>query len=247
MIKFLLDNRASMFGKIKRGIKEPSKIYKRIKEIKNNFVRGRLILKEFNKNKESFFFVQIGANDGVKGDLLRKFVTQYHWKGILVEPVEWLYNKLKKNYKNEPALIFENCAISDRDCFSDFFYFEESSELGDIYDQVGSLKKETVLKHKGRIPSLNNNLKIKKVKCLCFESLLKKYNIKKVDFLHIDTEGNDWNILKTINFNKYGISAVLYEYIHLTREEFYKSKNYLKSFGFNYFRLIGNDLFAIRV
>ena len=31
-------------------------------------------------------FVQIGANDGVTGDPIRRFILEFGWSGVLVEP-----------------------------------------------------------------------------------------------------------------------------------------------------------------
>ena len=46
-------------------------------------------------------FVQIGSNDGKTGDPIYELVSKnQHWKGVLVEPVDFLHRKLKANYSN---------------------------------------------------------------------------------------------------------------------------------------------------
>ena len=52
-----------------------------------------------NYNHKDFFFIQVGANDGITGDDLRKYILKYQWHGILVEPVPYVFDRLIKNYK----------------------------------------------------------------------------------------------------------------------------------------------------
>jgi hypothetical protein len=42
-------------------------------------------------NPRNFFFVHIGANDGLSRDLLHEYITAYNLKGILVEPQEEIF------------------------------------------------------------------------------------------------------------------------------------------------------------
>src|ERR1700692_184685 len=56
-----------------------------------------------------FFFVNIGANDGVAGDPLVDLIRHNGWcKGIFVEPVSFLFERLRKNYGSSDRFIFEN-------------------------------------------------------------------------------------------------------------------------------------------
>ena len=62
---------------------------------------------------ESLNFIQIGANDGEYGDPLRRFITKYAWRGLLVEPQPAVFAKLQKNYSDhKERLVFENVAIA---------------------------------------------------------------------------------------------------------------------------------------
>jgi hypothetical protein len=45
-----------------------------------------LVLKHVASLTPDFFFIQIGANNGMTGDPIRKYILKYHWRGILVEP-----------------------------------------------------------------------------------------------------------------------------------------------------------------
>ncbi len=62
-----------------------------------------------------FFFIQIGANDGMTMDPIRSYILKYKWRGILIEPQPNIFRALMANYDGEQQLIFENVAISPED------------------------------------------------------------------------------------------------------------------------------------
>ena len=71
------------------------------------------ILNEFIDNSDNNFFVlQIGANDGKMADPVYKFVKLYKWRGLFVEPVTYLFERLVENYKECDGLRFENSVIA---------------------------------------------------------------------------------------------------------------------------------------
>src|SRR5271157_3744519 len=74
-----------------------------------------LVLYRVASSVPDFFFVQIGANDGVCCDPIREYVIKSHWRGLLVEPVPFLFRRLVENYRDEPQLIFENVAVAPHD------------------------------------------------------------------------------------------------------------------------------------
>ena len=53
------------------------------------------------------------------------------------------------------------------------------------------------------------------VKIVVFNDLVEKYNISEIEYLFIDTEGYDYQIIKSIDFNKTKINKVKFEYKHL--------------------------------
>ena len=82
------------------------------------------------------------------------------------------------------------------------------------------------------------NLLIKeKVECLTLNSLLKKYGVKKIDFLQIDAESYDYYILKQIPFNEIKPSMIMYEYINMTKRQEKYIASYLTKKGYSIIKL----------
>ena len=55
-----------------------------------------LLLTKVSAERPDFFFVQIGANNGLTDDPIRQFVTKYHWHGVLVEPQPQVLSRFSK-------------------------------------------------------------------------------------------------------------------------------------------------------
>ena len=103
--------------------------------------------------QDSIFF-QVGSNDGKQGDPLHDIiVNSKNWKGIFIEPVSFLFERLKNNYGNYDRFIFEKQAISTSKSIAEFYYVSERAkiELGNElpywYDQLGSFNKNHILKY----------------------------------------------------------------------------------------------------
>ena len=65
---------------------------------------------------------------------------------------------------------------------------------------------------------------VKKIYTEKLDNILKKSKIKKIDFLTIDVEGNELNVLKGLNFNKYKPKVISIELINQNVNSFYEQK-----------------------
>lgn len=80
--------------------------------------------------------------------------------------------------------------------------------------------------------------KIKKIKIETLNNIIAncKFKIKEIDFLSIDVEGHELNVLKGLNFNIYRPKIISIEYIKPNIKEFYQHniKDILKSDIYNF-------------
>jgi FkbM family methyltransferase len=206
----------------------------------------KIILKHI-KHKNSIFFVQVGSNDGLQGDPFYDIiVTNNKWKGIFIEPVGFLFERLKRHYGNSDRFIFENKAIAPSQGELEFFYVSEQAkaELGDAlpwwYDQIGSFDKNHILKHLDGL--LEPYILSEKINAVPLHDIFDKHKVKEVDIVHIDTEGYDYKVLSTINFSIYKPSVILYEHHHLSDVESKAAELLLKKNGYSCFQYGGDTL-----
>ncbi len=69
------------------------------------------VLSAFAAERSEVFFIQIGSNDGDHGDPLKRNACAHGWSGILVEPVPYVFARLRANRGSLHNLALENVAI----------------------------------------------------------------------------------------------------------------------------------------
>ncbi len=190
-------------------------------------------LADFAKGRRDVFFVQIGANDGKADDMLYPLVREHKWKGVLVEPVKYLFDRLVANYAETQGLVFENAALMDQDGSAVFYRLRQTDDpLPDWYDKLGSFSREVVLSHKGAIPNIEDYLLEETVECVSFATLVARHKVRRIDMILVDTEGLDFEILKKIEFRHYHPKLIIYEQKHLSSEDKAEAVRLLKRNGY---------------
>lgn len=185
---------------------------------------GPKLLRAFAHAYPEAFFIEVGSNDGERYDHLRPFILSRPWAGIMVEPVPYVFERLRRNYGGLDRVALDNVAVGDRDGELPFYYLAEAEDpererLPDWYDAIGSFSREAVLGHAGEIPDIERRVVRAGVPCLTFESLCRKHGVRRVDLLLIDTEGYDYEIVRQIDFTAYRPRLLIYEHYHLLPEE----------------------------
>ena len=179
------------------------------------------------------FFCEIGAFDGKRFDDLYSYIQKYKWKGILVEPLRDAFKELRKNYANIKGLKYENSAITEFNGTKNIkrVINRKENKLPSWLDGSSSFFDN---KHTKKY-----NFVEEKVNCITFKTLIKKYNISRIDVLQIDTEGYDLIIFKQIipHFLPYFIKI---EYIHLNKNDRKILKDILKENGYDIKSKYGN-------
>lgn len=164
--------------------------------------------------KEAFFFVQIGANDGLGDDPIHHFIKTRHPRGILVEPQPSCVEALKKTYQDEPQLIIEPCLIGNKEGVLPFYtscYSKQTTLLASLdYDIILKSLKDW------KVPNPKKHIQEMQVPVCTLSQLMAKHKVEHLDLLQIDTEGYDFEIIKTIDFKKFKPAIIAYEHRHLS-------------------------------
>lgn len=187
--------------------------------------------------------VQIGSNDGKTGDPLHRLLRRRHrWKALFVEPVPYLFERLKGNYDDPKRFAFENALINDGSACQ-FYWVDPAArqflkDLPPWFDQLGSFKRHHITYC---LPVVEPYIKESLLTGMTLETLFAKHSILDVDILHIDTEGADYSILRQLNLNTLRPRVILFEHKHLTKEEAEASVRFLSP-HYSLYRLRGDTL-----
>ena len=199
------------------------------------------------KRGEKLFTLNIGSMDGVMFDELCGYSRVYGFKGLYVEPISYLFERLKKNIGNDN--LFENSAISDYNGEIEMIMIDQEAIDKNIVDQCfygmsAVYPPKNCLGREGDKQTVEKyGVKIK-VPCITLETLLKKHSIQCVDVIKMDTEGHDYIIFRQIDFARYKPKVVRLEWINLTESE---QKFVIDTFEKNHYvyNMSSQDIMAI--
>ena len=191
-------------------------------------------LNKLFKGKTNGTFVDIGARDGQTFSNSYFFEKEKNWKGVCVEPIPEVFDKLDKTR----SCIKVNGCISNKVGTEIFLRVkgavvdtEMLSGLVEDYDKRHLERIDREIKEYG------GSKEEIEVKCYDINQVLKDNNINKVDFFTIDTEGNELKILQTIHFNEFDFDIFLVENNYQTDE----MNQFMTSNGFKRIKKIGHD------
>ena len=174
-------------------------------------------IKFLKKNKYNNFklLIDVGAH---KGESIKLFSKNFVIKKIIsfeASPINFEYLKKKiKNNKigyNNTEIVLENTALGAEDKIIEFNQFNESSSstIKEIDKESNYYKRKFKL-----INFLNNKETYQKIKIKI--SKLKDYieinNIKKIDFMKIDTEGYELEILLGLESKIKLVDIIMFEH-----------------------------------
>jgi FkbM family methyltransferase len=182
------------------------------------------IFYQLEKERGQVRFVQVGANDGVRGDLLHPLPKKTTWSGILIEPVPDALRRLREECNGFDGLIFEQIAIWPDDRPPTFWHVRGE-------DVLSSFSRETIRLHTDKYEDLEGMTEPLDVSVSRLDALCEKYAIEP-DLIAVDVEGMDDVVLSTMNLEERPAPVLLFEHVALSREASTRLKWRLEASGY---------------
>jgi FkbM family methyltransferase len=156
----------------------------------------------FYNLKKNGYFIEIGASDGVEISNTYLLEKEYGWKGICVEPIPYRYNSLVVNRPNSVCSNKAVYSVSGLVLDFDIALTPDGNKLG---DGISGLTSHIDC----HWHAVNRNKKVISVETISFNQLLLESGAPEIiDYLSIDTEGSEYEILKELDFDKYTIGLI---------------------------------------
>ena len=154
--------------------------------------------------KRGGYFVEFGATQGVNISNSYFFESHLGWNGIVAEPARMWHRELRRNRK---------CHVETRCVWSASgatLRFSEAAELSTVSDYVNS----------DFLAASRRGKESYEVRTISLNDLLEEYQAPRIiDYLSIDTEGSEFDILNAFDFEKRNFAVITCEHNHAPQRE----------------------------
>jgi FkbM family methyltransferase len=192
----------------------------------SQYKQDEILEKNIFKGYKNGLFVDVGANDGIKINNTLYFEKNNNWKGINIEANPDIFNSLVINRPNCTNINIAICnEVGTKEFIKNTGYTEMISGIKNTYD------KRHLERLNNENKKFNSSTDIIKVNTDKLENIFDQHNIKHVNYLSIDVEGGEYEVIKSINFDKVFIDVIEFESNYDDTSvpiiEFLKTKNFM--------------------
>lgn len=157
--------------------------------------------------KKNGYFIEFGATNGISLSNTYVLEKYFGWNGILSEPARTWHADL---LKNRNVNIDMRCIWSSSGESIEFREVKKSPQISTINaftnDDMHAEKRHNSVTYT--------------VETISLSDLLKHYDApREIDFLSIDTEGTEFEILKNFHFDKYKFRVITVEHNHTKNQQ----------------------------
>lgn len=188
----------------------------------SQFGEDKILSKYFNDDYKGVC-VEVGADDGISGSNTYHFENK-GWETLCIEPIPESFNKCASIRKK-----CINCCVSNYESENTDYFVVRLNGYNTSAISSLNIDERLIESHKDMINTVEKiNVNVKTL-----NNILKETNFPKtIDFISIDTENTEIDVLKGLNFDEYYIKFLIiennFEEPHV--EEYLKSKNFKKLF-----------------
>lgn len=180
------------------------------------------VIEDFFKNTVGTLW-DFGCNDGITLSNTYDLLFNKGWKGTIVDASDVCIERARSIYSERSDVQVLNIGISNENSILDFY--ESGHHLGaEDWGLVSSFIRNTTHRWES-----STTYTVKQVPCYNFQHFIEKLAIyKTADFISIDIEGMDYDVLSQINLDETNTRLICIEHTHRSND----IREYAKQFGF---------------
>ena len=165
---------------------------------------------ELFHDRRGLTFVDVGAFDGVEFSNTLAFEKDYGWKGVCVEPHPERFQQLAAN---RPKSICVNAAAGSKSGTQRFLKIscEQFSQFDMLSCTVDAAHARRKIAHDNWRKQYGGDITEIEVPVLPLWQILLEHRIFTVDYLTIDVEGSEFEVLKGIEWQALHVNVIEFE------------------------------------
>lgn len=152
-------------------------------------------------HKRGGFFVEFGATDGVLLSNTLILERDFGWTGICAEPNPGYFAQLQNN---RSCIAAPDCILGESGRRVEFILADEYGGVAEFADADQHTERRDAYRREGHVIELES---------ISLDAFLKKYKApRRIDYLSIDTEGSEYDILSHFPFDAWDIRLITVEH-----------------------------------
>jgi len=196
--------------------------------------RYERIIRAKELEQDDFYFVQVGAHNGVTSDPFHRFVVEgWWWNVVLIEPQSQSCQVLREIYRDRENLKIDESAIGlENGTLSLFKIREDAAGVPYWATQLASTRRDVISSHSDRIERLEERIIEVKVPSRTLASIYQEFKFPRLDLLAIDVEGFDYEVVKQIDSLPQLPQMIYFEHRHLSDSDYQHALGFLRERGY---------------
>jgi FkbM family methyltransferase len=160
---------------------------------------NRIIVDEYFRDVRDGFFIESGACDGIFQSNTYYLETELNWSGLLIEPNP---DYVEECIFNRPKSKVYSCALVSPD------YQGDSTVLYSIACKgaMGTVGDRGIWINESETPVVHENIPVKTL-----TSILDEIQPPQINFMSLDVEGYELNVLQGLDLEKYKPEVIVVE------------------------------------
>ena len=190
----------------------------------SQFGQDRFMADVIFPGKKDGVFLDIGAYDGVSFSNTYFLEKNRNWTGLCIEPQPDTFERLRAQ---RSCICVNGCAGTSNGSVA-FFQIQGDDEYG----MWSGIEASFTPEHRERIAELLQHASDRVQKCdlPCFDlnEMLQKHELFHIDYVSLDIEGGEFELLSHLDFNRFDIGALTIEHGHSDPRiiDLMKARNY---------------------
>lgn len=197
----------------------------------------KYVRRKLANSKDPLVIFDVGANLGKYSLLISKIFSQRRKEIFSFEPSQKTFAKLRNNCRDDKDVKLFNFGLSDKEERVKLYLDKETSGMASVYKRR--------LDHFNVSMNLEEEIDLKTLDGFC-----QKENVKKIDLLKLDVEGNELKALEGSKkmLEKKAIKFIQFEFggCNIDSRTFFQDFFYLLKDNYRIYRIVKDGLWEIK-